>query len=69
VLLARVLFANAVMAALLIWMGGDLGGWLAAAPLERAARLAICVIAAAATYFAMLFVSGLRLRHMRNAGT
>jgi hypothetical protein len=27
----------------------------------------MCVVAAAATYFAVLFVSGMRLRHMRNA--
>ena len=28
VLITRILFANAVMAALLIWLGGDIGGWL-----------------------------------------
>jgi len=67
VLLARIVFANAAMAALLVWMGGDISGWLAASPLERAARLAMCIVAAAATYFAVLFVSGMRLRHMRNA--
>jgi putative peptidoglycan lipid II flippase len=67
VLLARIVFANAAMAALLVWMGGDISGWLAASPWERAARLAMCILAAAATYFAVLFVSGMRLRHMRNA--
>ena len=67
VLLARVVFANAVMAALLIWLGGDIAGWLAASPLERAARLAMCVVAGAAAYFAALFAGGMRLRHMRNA--
>ena len=69
VLLARVVFANAAMGALLIWMGGDLSGWLEASPLERAARLAMCVVSAAAAYFAMLFVSGLRLRHMRGGAS
>jgi putative peptidoglycan lipid II flippase len=68
VLLTRVVFANAVMAALLIWLGGDISGWLAASPLERAARLAMCVSAGAAAYFAALFISGLRLSHMRSAG-
>ena len=67
VLLARIVFANAVMAALLIWLGGDISGWLAASPLERAARLAMCVVAGALAYFAALFVCGLRLRHMRSA--
>ena len=35
-LLTRILFANAVMAALLIWLGGDLAGWLSESPLHRA---------------------------------
>jgi len=68
VLLARIVFANAVMAALLIWLGGDIAGWLAASPLQRAARLAMCVAAGAVAYFAALFISGLRLRHMRSSG-
>jgi len=68
VLLARIVFANAVMAVLLIWLGGDIAGWLAASPLERAARLAMCVAAGAVAYFAALFISGLRLRHMRSSG-
>jgi len=65
-LLARILFANAVMAALLIWMGGDLAGWLTLSPAHRAARLAICVVSGAAAYFAALYLSGTRLRHVRN---
>jgi putative peptidoglycan lipid II flippase len=65
-LLARVLFANAAMAALLLWMGGDLQSWMAQAPWERAGRLALCIVAAAAAYFAALLLSGARLRHVRN---
>ncbi len=65
-LITRVLFANAVMAALLLWMGGDIDGWLQAPPLHRAARLAMCVLAGAAAYFAALLLAGTRLRHMRN---
>jgi putative peptidoglycan lipid II flippase len=65
-LLARILFANAVMAALLIWMGGDLAGWLALSPAHRAARLALCVACGGASYFAALFLSGTRLHHVRN---
>jgi putative peptidoglycan lipid II flippase len=68
VLLTRILFANAVMAALLVWMAGDLAAWLAAPPLERALRLAVCIVSAAALYFAALFVSGVRLHHMRSSG-
>jgi putative peptidoglycan lipid II flippase len=64
-LLLRVVFANAAMAALLIWLGGEIESWLAATPLERAARLALCVVAAAAAYFAALYLSGIRLAQMR----
>jgi putative peptidoglycan lipid II flippase len=65
-LLARVLIANAVMAALLLWLGADLQTWLAQSAWERAGRLALCIAAAAAAYFAVLFLSGMRMRHMRN---
>ena len=66
-LLIRILFANAVMAVLLIWLGNDLHDWLAATPWHRAGRLAFCIVAAAAAYFAALFLAGTRLRHLRNA--
>jgi putative peptidoglycan lipid II flippase len=65
-LLARVLLANAAMAALLIWLGGDLQSWLVLSPWERAGRLALCIVLAAITYFVALWVSGLRMRHVRN---
>jgi putative peptidoglycan lipid II flippase len=65
-LLTRIVFANAVMAALLIWLGGDLAGWLAASPLHRAGRLGLCIAAGAAAYFAALYLSGTRLHHVRN---
>jgi putative peptidoglycan lipid II flippase len=66
VLVARILLANAAMAGLLLWLSGDIGGWLSAPPLARAGRLAMCIVAAAATYFAVLFVAGTRMRHLRN---
>ena len=68
-LLLKIVIANAAMAALLIWLGGDISGWLEATPLHRAARLAMCIVAAAASYFAVLFICGLRLRHMRGAAS
>jgi hypothetical protein len=37
--------------------------------MHRAARLAMCITAAATSYFAVLFVCGLRLRHMRSAAS
>jgi putative peptidoglycan lipid II flippase len=68
-LLIKIVIANAVMAALLIWLGGDISGWLEATPMHRAGRLAMCILVAAASYFAVLFVCGLRLRHMRSAAS
>ncbi len=65
-LLGRVLAANAAMAALLMWLGGDLQSWLVQSPLERAGRLALCIVLAAAIYFLALFLSGMRMRHVRN---
>jgi len=65
-LLARIVFANLVMAALLIWLGGDLQGWLDSPPLQRAGRLALCIAAGAAAYFAALLLAGTRMRHLRN---
>jgi putative peptidoglycan lipid II flippase len=66
-LLARIVLANAAMAGLLVWLGGDLAGWLQLSPLHRALRLGGCIVAGAVTYFAALYLSGTRLRHVRNA--
>jgi putative peptidoglycan lipid II flippase len=65
VLVTRVLLANLVMGALLIWLGGDLAGWMQASALDRAIRLAGCIFAAAIAYFAVLYLSGMRLAQMR----
>ncbi|HNR22065.1 MAG TPA: murein biosynthesis integral membrane protein MurJ [Steroidobacteraceae bacterium] len=64
--LARVLTANAAMAALLWWFTGDLDTWTAMGALQRALRCAIGITAAAGLYFAVLFVSGLRYGDLRN---
>jgi putative peptidoglycan lipid II flippase len=65
-LLARVLIANAAMAALLLWIGSDLQTWMAQPAWGRVGRLALCILAAAATYLAVLVLTGMRMRHMRN---
>jgi putative peptidoglycan lipid II flippase len=65
-LVARVLLANAAMAGLLLWLGGDIQSWIAQSPWQRAGRLAVSVAAAGATYFAVLFLAGMRMRHLRN---
>ena len=65
-LLWRVLAANAAMAALLFWLGGSLESWTGAPPLVRALRLAGCIGAAAALYFAVLYLTGMRVQHVRS---
>jgi putative peptidoglycan lipid II flippase len=66
-LLVQIGVASSVMGALLWWLAGDLAGWVAAGALERAARLALCIIAGAAAYFAVLFLLGVRPAHLRAA--
>lgn len=68
-LLARIAGASAVMAALLAWGAGDLASWLQDPPAQRALRLAGWVLAGAATYFGVLFATGLRFGQLRVAGT
>lgn len=61
----QLLVANALMAALLLFMAGDLEGWMTAAPEWRAMRLAVIVGAAAAVYFGTLWALGVRVRDFR----
>ncbi len=66
-LLGQIGAASATMAVLLWWLAGDMSIWLAASPLERAGRLALCVAGGAASYFAVLFVLGVRPGNLRGA--
>lgn len=65
-LLTRIVAANAVMGALLVWMGGDLQGWIDSGALARVWRCGLCIVAAAGVYFAALYVFGMRYRHLAN---
>ncbi|HEB95701.1 MAG TPA: murein biosynthesis integral membrane protein MurJ [Sedimenticola thiotaurini] len=65
-LIGRSLLAAVVMGAALYWAAGPLDGWLAAPTLERAVRLLLLVLLGGASYFATLFLSGIRLRHFRS---
>ena len=60
-LFAQVLFACVAMFALLWWLGGDLASWMQADSFNRVGRLLMAVFAGAAVYFAILWLSGLRL--------
>jgi putative peptidoglycan lipid II flippase len=66
-LLLRVLGANAVMGAVLLWLAGDLARWLEMPFLQRLWRGGGGILLAAAAYFAVLFMLGLRQRHLRSA--
>lgn len=64
-LLPRVAVACGAMAALLWWLGGELPQWLAMAPLQRLTHCLLVIAAAAALYFAVLLVLGVRYRDLR----
>jgi putative peptidoglycan lipid II flippase len=64
-LLPRVLGACAAMAALLYWLGSDLGAWLAIPHWRRLLKCLGVVGLAALVYFALLFVLGFRARDLR----
>jgi putative peptidoglycan lipid II flippase len=65
--LARVGLASAAMGGLLAWGAGDLGGWLAATPWERAGRLLFWVVAGLLVYGATVAALGLRPGQLRLA--
>ncbi|MBS0399309.1 MAG: murein biosynthesis integral membrane protein MurJ [Proteobacteria bacterium] len=65
-LLARALLASLVMAGVLWWLAGDLRGWFAMHTGERVVRTGLLVTAGALVYFAALYASGMRPRHVRH---
>jgi hypothetical protein len=66
VLLLRVVAANAVMGALLVWLAGDTARWMQMELTERLLRCGGGIALAALVYFAVLFLLGLRQRHLRS---
>ena len=65
-LMLRVLSANAVMAAALWYLKGDLQVWIGLSAPERAARLAAFVIGGGLLYGASVLALGLRPRHFKS---
>ena len=63
----RLLLAGLAMSALVIWLAGDLGAWTTLGAGGRALKMTGVVAAAAALYFASLWASGLRPRHLRHS--
>ncbi len=63
-LMARVVLSNVAMAAMLWWLAGDLDGWISAPWFDRGLRLTACVAAGLAVYLGILWISGVRPRHL-----
>ena len=61
----QMILANGVMAAILLWLKGDITFWLESSLVERVTQTAIVVISGLAVYSAMLLISGVRPRHFR----
>ncbi|MFO7530539.1 MAG: murein biosynthesis integral membrane protein MurJ [Marinobacter sp.] len=65
VFLARLLFANAALAAVILWLKAPVADWLVAGGLVRARDMAILVGSGVGVYFVALAVAGVRVRHFR----
>jgi putative peptidoglycan lipid II flippase len=63
----RVMLSNAIMGALLCYLAGDTARWAVMPFVERAARAGGGIALGAVVYFAMLYLCGMRYRHLRSA--
>lgn len=64
---ARIMVSNAIMGAVLWYLAGDTAHWAAMPFIERVLRGGGGIALGAAVYFAMLYVCGMRYRHLRSA--
>jgi putative peptidoglycan lipid II flippase len=67
--LLKVAVALAVMAAVLLWLGADSNFWLQSGVWQRIERLTLVVVAGAASYFAVLWLSGFRPSEFSKRGS
>lgn len=63
----RLIAANLLMGAAVLWLAGELASWTTAGEWVRGGRMLMLLAAAITVYFAVLAASGLRLRHFRAA--
>ncbi len=68
-LLMRVLVANGVMGAMLLFFTGSLQTWMERSALHRVEWLALWMLLAVAAYFGTLFALGFRINDLRVKGT
>lgn len=62
----RIVVANGVMVGIILWMGSSTQSWLEWSVWQRAWQLAQLCFAGGSAYFAVLFLAGLRLKHLRH---
>ena len=60
------MFANAALAAMIVWLSDPVSVWLANGGYQRAADMALLVGAGVAVYFVALALAGVRVRHFRH---
>lgn len=65
VFMLRLLFANAVLAGIILWLNGPVSEWLAMDGYRRALDMTVMVAAGVGGYFAALVLVGVRVRHFR----
>jgi hypothetical protein len=58
------LITNAILAIWLWVSAGDIHSWIVQTPLWRMTHLAFLLFSAVAIYFAMLWLTGVRLQHL-----
>jgi putative peptidoglycan lipid II flippase len=63
--LMQLLFANAALAGIILWLSDPASVWLAVGGYERMLNMAILVGAGASVYFVALALAGVRVRHFR----
>lgn len=63
--LFQLLVANAVLAAVIVWLNAPSSQWFTLGGLERAWQMAVLVIAGVLAYFFALAAVGVRVRHFR----
>jgi putative peptidoglycan lipid II flippase len=66
VFLLRVIAANLAMGIVLVLLAGDIEGWAVLPAMGRVLRCAIGIATGAGVYFATLYATGLRYRHLHS---
>jgi len=63
--LARLGFANGILAGLILWLAAPASQWLQMSGVERALNMGLLVVAGVLIYFLALALVGVRVRHFR----